>query len=353
MPTTSQDQLIEQALGLIVRQDGGAAESSSRAAAALGRWRSRSQEHEAAAAEAERLWAALGGMGAGLRERFDEPAHAVDDGPRRRKLLLSLVGAAGTGAAAFLGLGWYREQPLMTVRYDTGTAQHQSVSLNDGESGGAGSRLLLGARTRLAVRLYRRCRLVELDEGEVRFEVAHDAHRPFQVLTRDAAIEVVGTVFTVRDRGGPVTVGVERGHVRVRVRQAGESDETPQRTGQFIDLLAGQELTVRDRRPQPVRRVDPAALSAWSDGWLNFDGTPLGEALATVNAYRPRAPIRADDPRVAALRLTGRFRAADSDALLASLPLILPVTIAASGPDGSVELRPLLPASRAKFARAR
>jgi transmembrane sensor len=94
---------------------------------------------------------------------------------------------------------------------------------------------------------------------------------------------------------------------------------------------------VKDGHPWAVQKTDTRALSAWREGWLVFDNMPLGEALATVNSYRPR-PIVSASERVDALRLSGRFRANDSAGLVAVLPTILPVTTVAR-PDGSVELQ--------------
>ena len=157
-------------------------------------------------------------------------------------------------------------------------------------------------------------------------------------VSREARIEVVGTVFTVRDRGGTVTVGVEHGHVRVRVLGRDAQDPATEAAA-TLDLLPGQVVDIRNGQPEAVRQADAATLSAWREGWLVFENTPLAEALATVNAYRTQ-PIEAADARVAALRLTGRFRANDSAGLLAVLPSILPLRVRAQA-DGSVQLQAL------------
>jgi transmembrane sensor len=106
-----------------------------------------------------------------------------------------------------------------------------------------------------------------------------------------------------------------------------------------LDLLPGQVLDIRNGQPGAVRQADATTLSAWREGWLVFENTPLAEALATVNAYRTR-PIEAADARVAALRLTGRFRANDSAGLLAVLPSILPLRVRPQA-DGGVQLQAL------------
>jgi len=212
------------------------------------------------------------------------------------------------------------------------------VTLADGGGNAAGSQLDIAPQSAVDVTLYRQRRIVDMSRGEVRFEVAHDTQRPFLVRTRAAVIEVVGTVFTVRDRGGPVTVGVEQGHVRVQVHARQGDGASSRNAPQAIDLRGGELVEVQDGHADAVRQADIRAMSAWREGWLVFDNTPLGEALAVVNSYRA-SPIVSASERIDALRLSGRFRANDSAALVAVLPTILPVT-AVSRAGGGVELQP-------------
>jgi len=335
------ERLIERALALIVEGEVAPGDAAQRARMALNQWRGKSPEHAAAVLEARHRWDALGGMADGLRAHFDEPearmaANAAAASGRvvhRRKLLLSIAGLLGGGIVAGRGVQWYWQQPVFQAAYSTRTAQMLKVTLADGAAdSNPGSQLDLAPRSAIDVTLYRRRRIVEMARGEVRFEVAHDTTRPFRVHTREAVIEVVGTIFTVRDRGGPVTVGVERGHVRVQLRaREGGPVAAP------IDLRRGELLEIHDGRADAVRQADTASLSAWRDGWLVFENTPLADALAAVNSYR-NEPIVTAGPRIDAMRLSGRFRTNDSTGLLAALPSILPLS-ATPRADGSVELQ--------------
>ena len=323
--------MVEHALTLIVQSEIAPDPVADQARLTLGEWRGKSARHDAAAREAHLRWNLLGGMSGGLREQFQETALLADTASRstktvqRRKLLLSFAGLLGTGALAGRGAYWYWQQPIHTSAYATRNAQMLKVTLADGKPPLQASRVELAPRSAIAVTLYRQRRSVSMSLGEVRFDVAPDADRPFEVITREARIEVVGTVFTVRDRGGAVTVGVEHGHVRVRVLGRNAQDPAAE-SAAALDLLPGQILDIRNGQPEAVRQADASALSAWREGWLVFENTPLAEALATVNAYRTQ-PIEAADARVAALRLTGRFRANDSAGLLAVLPSILPLKV--------------------------
>lgn len=329
------ERLIERALALIVEDEiAPPSPAANSARLALDQWRTRSPEHAAAVREARERWNALGGMADDLRAHFDEPVPApAPRNPSRRKMLLSVAGLLGAGVVAGRGVQWYWQQPVFQATYRTPNARMLKVTLADAADASAGSRLDLAPQSAVDVTLYRRRRMIDMARGEVRFDVAPDADRPFVVRTREAIIEVVGTAFTVRDRGGPITVGVEHGHVRVQVlRQAGT-----ERSGEVVDLRAGDMLEVRDGHADPVRQADTAALSAWRDGWLVFDNTPLGDALAAVNSYRS-APIVGADARIDAMRLSGRFRTNDSAGLLDALPAILPL-VAVARPDGSVRLQ--------------
>lgn len=324
--------LIDKALGLVVESEVAPPASAEAARTRLLRWAAASPEHQAAEQEARRRWSALEGMSASLRGHFNEaPRDGGEPAPRRRKALLSiaaLLGGAALTAQSARSLWQLWQEPIHTASYRTRPAELLGVDVPDG------SHIDLGADSRIDISLYRRRRVVRMNGGDLRLDVAHDSARPLEVLTGGARIEVVGTVFSVRDRGGAVTVAVERGHVRVQAREPGAS--TDDAFGPAVDLRAGQLLDVRDGRIQPPRQGDTAALAAWREGWLVFQDTPLGEALATVNAYRDK-PITAADPQAAAMRLSGRFPARDATGLLAALPVILPLAVRQK-PDGSIEL---------------
>lgn len=344
MASAPSERMVEHALTLIVQSEIAPDPAAGQARSSLSEWREKSARHDAAAREAHLRWNMLGGMSGGLRDQFQETALLADRAARstktrqRRKLLLSFAGLLGTGALVGRGAYWYWQQPIHRQAYATRTSQILRITLADGSGDRGASRIELAPRSAIDVTLYRQRRSVTMSGGEARFEVAPDQRRPFEVLTREARIEVIGTVFTVRDRGGAVTVGVEQGHVRVQVyARQGHGEESGRVPGTVVDLLPGQVLDVRDGQPEAVRQADATALAAWREGWLVFENTPLAEALATVNAYRAQ-PIESADARVAALRLTGRFRAKDSAGLLAVLPSILPLRVHPE-PDGSMQLQ--------------
>lgn len=337
--TTPSERLIERALTMVVQGEVAPDDMAAQAREKLAQWREKSAAHDAATQEAVARWKALGGMAPGLRGHFQEPAPLAGQGApalQGRRTLLSVAALLGVGALAGKGLHWHWQQPLFSASYRTRTAQLLKVALRDGPQGAQGSQLDLAPASAIEVHLLRQRRSVRLSGGAVRFDVAADAARPFEVLTREARIEVVGTVFTVRDRGGAVSVSVEHGKVRVQVLDRHGAAPGAQALPPPVDLLPGQALDIRDGRMVGSPARDMETLSAWREGWLVFDNHSLAEALATINAYRDK-PIATRDALVGALRLTGRFRANDSQGLVAALPAILPVA-ATVRPDGSIEL---------------
>ncbi len=335
MPLTPSERLIQHGLKLIAQAEVETPEAAARASQTLARWRTLSPDHEAAAIEAQRRWQVLGGMVAELRDRFDAPADAPAQRQRqRRQALRTLTAVAGCAVLAGSAGAWYWRQPVFSQAYGTATAELRTVALPD--QAGDGSQIDLNAQTELQVRLYRHQRVVTLVRGEARFEVAPDASRPFIVETRVGTITVLGTAFTVQDRGGPVSIHVEHGHVRFQPEETASGN-----TQAAIDLRAGQAVTLRHGLPGPVRSaVDTRQASAWREGWLVFDNVRLDEALPAINAHR-RQLIVSGDARVAALPLTGRFKATDQSSLLQALPAILPVRPVRLA-DGRIELRSTL-----------
>jgi transmembrane sensor len=54
-----------------------------------------------------------------------------------------------------------------------------------------------------------------------------------------------------------------------------------------VPLSAGQQVNYSgDGMGQPVK-VDPASVTAWQDGVVVFEATPIAEVIEEVNRYRP------------------------------------------------------------------
>jgi transmembrane sensor len=169
-----------------------------------------------------------------------------------------------------------------------------------------GSRVTLDTSTRVDVEIGGARRSAHLRYGRVRFEVVQ-ASAPFTVETAG------GTITTQRG-----TIDVEEGALQDRVQVlAGAADVRgpPRAEGTPVALGAGESLTITSGGAEQKGVVRPAA--DWTRGMLQFDETPLAEAVALANRYSTRHIILADD--LDALRVSGAFRAGDTTGLAKAL----------------------------------
>lgn len=232
----------------------------------------------------------LDGQGAGA------VATGRPDVSRRRVLWLSGAAAASVVAAGagFAVLGRGR-------RYETGVGEMRRIALSDG------SVVNLNTASAIEVRFDQQRRTVWLDGGEVLFEVAKDAERPFVVLAGDTRVVAVGTAFTVRrDGGAPVNVVVREGVVEV-----GRNDLNlaPVRLTQNMQAKVGAQ----SQAPITASTIEADAVERglfWREGKIGFSDATLASAAAEFARYN-EVPIVIADPRIASEKITGLFVATD------------------------------------------
>ncbi|WP_082615510.1 FecR domain-containing protein [Acidovorax sp. Root267] len=241
--------------------------------------------------------------------------------------------AAGGVAFAVMGGGWlgwdhWQQQPVFTKTYVTARGQQLDVQLPDG------SRLSLDTATRAEVTLYRERREVRLPEGQALFNVQADARRPFDVLAGPLRVSVVGTRFVVRNTKtglslGGASVAVEEGRVRVEAAQAGahpHSGKSVDPTG-AVELAAGQAIHADAAgRIGQITQQAAAGAMLWREGRVNFERTPLIQALAEFERYGSTRLV-VNDPAVGAMQVHGSFDLRQLGAFTKALPQVLPVRL--------------------------
>lgn len=182
-------------------------------------------------------------------------------------------------------------------RYETRIGGFTRVVLEDG------SVIDLNTDSEVRVRMRAGERYVRLVRGEVRFQVAHDASRPFVVAAANADVRAVGTAFSVRLRDSrQVDVLVSEGSVAVAAAQVAHAP--PVQAGEAAVVLANR---------MSVRRIEPQQLErrlAWTTGRLQFRGETLGEAVVEFNRYN-RRQLRIADPSLVPLQVGGTYNATD------------------------------------------
>ena len=182
----------------------------------------------------------------------------------------------------------------------TNVGEIEQVDLADG------SKVTLDTATKIEVEIGRSHRSAHLKRGRARFQIAQ-ASAPF-------VVETATTTITARQG----VIDVERGAQQDRVQVlagAAEVRGSAQRQTSGRTLGAGQSATIRSDDSEVTSVAAP--VSDWTRGMLQFDGTPLTEAVALANRYSERQIMLAGDFKT--LRVTGAFRAGDTDGLAKGL----------------------------------
>lgn len=222
--------------------------------------------------------------------------------------------------------GQFFVQP--SADYVTGIAELRHARLEDG------SVLTLGASSRVSVKFTESRRQVVLERGEVFFEVAKDADRPFVVSVGGGRVQAVGTAFNINKRNDSVTVSVVEGIVKVmqdhnpaeQAPTGGASGETGlahearlEHGQQLMYGAAGQWQAVRSSKL-------PERATAWREGRLAYVNERLGAVLQDVNRYTHRKLVLGDKT-LAALTYTGTVFSGDIGEWVRGLQRAFPIKV--------------------------
>jgi len=338
MPARSED--IERiAADWLARRDGEAWRADDEAA--LEAWLAQDAAHRVAFLRLLAAWQHAGrldALGAGLRgagvpprgfwstagvadaPARPDPAAALDDfafaprRPVRRSRLPHAAVAALALCALALGWGWRAFAPVDAASHATALGDVRTVPLADGSS------TTLASDSRIEVRLSRRERRVDLQQGEAFFEAAKDPDRPFVVGAGGRRVVAVGTRFSVRRDGPDLRVVVTEGTVRL------ESDPVDG-VARPAALLPAGSVAIARRDGVLVRSMplaEAAQLVDWRSGLLVFRDTTLAEAAVEFNRYNARKIVIGDDA-VGDLRIGGSFRWANAEGFVRLIEQGFPV----------------------------
>lgn len=246
-------------------------------------------------------------------------ANQADRWPRQRTGWLALAATV----VCSIGVGAYLKSVPREDSYSTPIGGIASVPLADG------SHLILNTATQVRVELTPQERYVRLENGEAFFQVAKDPTRPFVVEVGNKRVIAVGTEFSVRRTGEDMRVVVTEGRVRVesgssdgaatlRGRQAGASTQRDQgrRPGEVFLTPGGVASAADDGvvvEQKPLSEVEDDLT--WRHGYLTFHDASLADAVAEFNRYNTHK-IEIQDPAVAAIRISGSFRALNYEAFV-------------------------------------
>lgn len=248
----------------------------------------------------------------GQREAASLAVHAsakhINSKRRTVKTILALGGLSVTGwlAASLTPL------PGMITAWradhHTGVGERRELTLADG------TRVWLNTASAVDVAFDAQQRLIKLHQGEILIDTAKDGQgRPFYVDTPFGRLQALGTRFTVRQSDASSLLVVYEGRVSIQSR-----------TGQTAIVEAGWQ---RAFSAAELAEQQPADLAreAWSRGILLANRTPLAELINEITRYQ--YGHIALDPRIAGIKVIGRYPIDQPDRVLAMLERDLPIRV--------------------------
>ncbi|NOU22926.1 MAG: FecR family protein [Methyloglobulus sp.] len=202
--------------------------------------------------------------------------------------------------------------------YYTNTGEIRDIQLADG------SHILLNTDTAVSVDYQTNKRQITLHHGQVRFTVAKDAQRPFEVQTDRLNVRALGTVFDIYKKAADnISVTVQEHAVAAWV-QAESQTEVQVQAGQQLIYNAGEVL-------KPPSATDLAQSAAWQQRRLFINDRPLSELIAELGRYRVGRIFLAD-AQLLNLHVTGVFSLDNPDEVLARVRKILSLQETRLGP---------------------
>ncbi|MDD1622800.1 MAG: FecR family protein [Methylococcaceae bacterium] len=305
------ERLLEQACGWLSKMHSG--EFSLPEQQQLAAWRAADPAHDRAWQQVRAAWRgmeqlrgrAIPGSEPLLQERYRKPQSRRAQEPFLRRRLLPL--AVACSAVLAVTLAAFFPPALWQADYLTGKGEQRSVTLADG------SKVILNTSTALAIHFDDAVRRVELLQGEAFFEVAKNPQRPFVVTTAGSEVRAVGTAFDVRREAEQTEVELVEGIIEIQDAKHQHSER----------LTAGQSARIGAENIAVQNASRPESMALWRDGYLQFDGLPLREAVARINQYRPGRVLLLNSA-LADKRISGLFRLDALDQAIASLKAAVP-----------------------------
>jgi hypothetical protein len=134
-------------------------------------------------------------------------------------------------------------------------------------------------------------------EGEGYLEVAHDATKPFWVVTDLVKVEVLGTKFNISayKDDDHVSVVLVEGSVQASIG----SESIMMKPNQLLDYaILTQKAT--------LKKANVLEYISWVDDWMMCNKEPIQSVITKLSRYYD-VKINQDDPRLNSMTLTGKL----------------------------------------------
>jgi transmembrane sensor len=299
--------------------------------AALQEWAARSPAHAEAFDRASKVWKALD---PGRKELLAESgaiapfaaATLTPIAPRPAMARRAFLGGALAASAAGLTFALVRSPPLglwpswseLAADYRTNTGEQRQFTLSDGVS------VEMNTQTSIALRSSgENTDRIELINGEAMIQARANTG-PLTVLAADGRIVADIARFNVRCESQSVCVTCLEGNIRVEC------------SASALTLPAGRQVVYSSRGIGVPVAIDPEVVTAWKDGIIIFDGTPIADVVAEINRYR-HGKVILTNAALGRERLNARFHLENIDRVVRQIELVFGVR-ARSLPGGVVLL---------------
>lgn len=234
--------------------------------------------------------------------------------PRSGKRIAAVAAGVLLAIGAAWSAGWSAGWLPSKVGYYAAQPGAREVELADG------SKVELNSNSQLFFADFRDRRSAWLKSGgEAYFRVAHDTLQPFSVYTDNGNVRVTGTRFNVWTDQHQMLVTLLEGSVVVSPPDSVDGNSAQLTPGMQARYSQGSQRI-------ELAQVAPAGAIAWIEGKLVIDDLTLQSAIPLINRYL-KQPVFLDDATVATMRIGGIYRTDDLQALVDSLPKVLPLEL--------------------------
>lgn len=207
--------------------------------------------------------------------------------PRIRKLYIGIASVAATVLLAFGLWHFFTQNPALPV--ETVYASLQTQKSDTETTLPDGSVISINKNSKLDVMSFENSttRQLYLHRGNAFFEVSPDSAKPFIVTVGIFDITVLGTAFDVKTDSSntSVTVSVQHGKVKVRNKKSNE----------FVILSANQACIANINNGFSTYTLHNRNYLAWKTGVLEFENTPLQEAVKDLQPFCGKEFVFADE----------------------------------------------------------
>jgi transmembrane sensor len=327
IPPFKASQLEHEAYGWVVRFVSG--EAKAEEMEAFKEWAARSPAHGEAFDQASKVWKALDPARSRLLTEADGSLRSKGGNQNRfssprigRRAVLAGAIAASAAAAALLvrapPLGLWPSWSELAADYRTDTGEQRKIALSGGVV------VEMNTQTSIALRSPGDdATQIELISGEAMVQTPTEAAR-FTVLAADGRVVASRARFNVRHDDKSVCVTCIDGTVEV------------ERLAKALPLTAGQQTVYSSQGIGAPVKVNPEVVTAWKDGFIVFEATPIADVITEINRYR-HGKVILTNAALGREKFNARFRVQNIDRVVGQIELVFGVK-ARSLPGGVILL---------------